>query len=124
MQERLVARRILHIMSDELSFECMTSRLCECGVVIDQYSDAGSRAFQRLLGATIDPVDPDFAPDWVRIVMEYSTLEFTYAADVLPALSGIVRSLEHLSPGKYIAGLWERDIAYQLTWSLSYQNER
>jgi hypothetical protein len=40
----------------------------------------------------------------------------TEPTDMLPALSGIAKSVEHLQPGKYIAGLWERDIALQLGW--------
>jgi hypothetical protein len=63
-----------------------------------------------------------FGFDWSKIVSDYSHLNLTYATNVLPALSGIARSVEHLLPGKYIASLWERNIAYQLTWNLAYQD--
>jgi hypothetical protein len=45
-------------------------------------------------------------------------LDMTNPTDVLPALSGIARYVEHLHPGQYIAGMWEKDIALQLAWHL------
>jgi hypothetical protein len=40
----------------------------------------------------------------------------TVLTDALPALSGLAKSVEYLKPGQYIAGLWERGIAFQLAW--------
>jgi hypothetical protein len=41
----------------------------------------------------------------------------TKLKDMLPALSGLAYHMAHLAPGRYIAGLWERDLAYLLSWS-------
>lgn len=51
-------------------------------------------------------------------MQQYSRTKLTYGKDSLPALSGIAACVGHLNPGKYIAGLWEKDIGIQLGWSI------
>jgi hypothetical protein len=43
-------------------------------------------------------------------------MKLTYREDSLPALSGLAAYVQHLNPGNYIAGLWEKDIGFQLGW--------
>jgi hypothetical protein len=57
-----------------------------------------------------------FGEMWGYIIADYSPLEFTFDRDVLPALSGLVNLTQAFSPGCYIAGLWEKDLHYQLAW--------
>jgi len=55
---------------------------------------------------------------WNDIVSEYSHLSLSFAGDILPALSGIAKTMsELLHCGRYFGGIWERDIHYFLAWS-------
>ncbi|KAF2111545.1 heterokaryon incompatibility protein-domain-containing protein [Lophiotrema nucula] len=123
MQERFLARRVVHFLPHELLFECQSSQICECGErppPQDRHGLRGRKAFRTLFSTR----SPDKLPGmrfghlWSEVIHEYHSLKLTYTDDTLPALSGVARSVEHLGPGKYIAGLWERDIAYQLGWRL------
>jgi len=60
-----------------------------------------------------------FGEAWTEVLREYSRLEMTKKTDILLALSGLAKFVKHLIPGRYIAGLWERDIAFQLAWSIN-----
>jgi hypothetical protein len=60
--------------------------------------------------------EPAFAWEWMVLASDYSKMNLTYGDDSLPALSGLASCMEHLKPGKYIAGLWQHDIVYQLGW--------
>jgi hypothetical protein len=53
---------------------------------------------------------------WASIIEEYSRLTLTFEKDRLPALSGIARLANHFCPGRYVAGLWEKDLPRQLLW--------
>ena len=55
---------------------------------------------------------------WASILEEYTRLDLTFEKDRLPALSGIAKLIESFEPGRYIAGLWEKDLLYQLLWEI------
>jgi hypothetical protein len=57
-----------------------------------------------------------FGEMWGDIVAEYTPLKFTFDRDILPALSGVANLTQAFSPGRYVAGLWEKDLHYQLAW--------
>ena len=119
MQERFLARRIIHFLPDEILFECEHERECECGAASKEESmkrrhGHGYRAFANLRAAP--EMTESFASEWMEIVHGYSKMELTYGQDSLPALSGVAACMEHLKPGKYIAGLWQHHIVYQLGW--------
>jgi len=133
MQERLLARRILYFLPDEIHFECQEEKLCECDAVhvlhskptnidveINDYQSAiGATSSFRLLQAqtSTDALLPmHFGYLWASLVQNFSKLSLTYKEDALPALSGLAHGVLHLKPGDYLAGLWERDIAFQLGW--------
>jgi hypothetical protein len=58
-----------------------------------------------------------FGQMWADIVSDYVSLSLTFARDVLPALSGVANLMPERSPGRYFAGLWERDLHYLLGWT-------
>ncbi|KAF2127844.1 HET-domain-containing protein, partial [Dothidotthia symphoricarpi CBS 119687] len=116
MQERLLATRTVHFLPDEVLYECKTSTRCECGTKND------STLNQITWPPKEKPHNPrwshelEFSREWANIVSDYSKRHLTYANDVLPALSGIARRTLSIQPGKYIAGMWEKGIAFQLSW--------
>jgi len=121
MQERFLARRIIHFLPDEVLFECEQGRECECGAANNEKTlyariYAGYNEFRSLRAATEIP--ESFARDWMAIVHEYSRMELSYGRDSLPALSGLAACMGHLEPGEYIAGLWQHGIVFQLGWHI------
>jgi hypothetical protein len=116
-------------MPEEIHFECREDEACECDtqeIVMrfpgaEKWENWNSSAKQcfKLLQATTSTVSlapGHFGYIWTRIVNDYSELTLMYKADILPALSGLAHEALQHNPGKYLAGLWERDIAFQLGW--------
>jgi hypothetical protein len=121
MQERSLARRIVHFLPHEVRFECQERQTCECSYANQE--DPGFSAFigslkYRELRAASELDEFQFACKWMGIVADYSEMELTRAADRLPALSGFAACMEHLKPGRYISGLWEYGLLFQLCWQL------
>jgi hypothetical protein len=56
---------------------------------------------------------------WVGIVEIYTKCNLTFPTDKLVALSGIARIIEPALDDKYCAGLWEKYLAIELSWSRS-----
>ena len=125
MQERFLACRIIHFLPDEVLFECPAKREYECGAaskedMIPSHCQ-GFRIFADLQAApSMEGLKFGFL--WLAILWDYSKMTLTYGSDSLPALSGLAASVEHLKPGKYIAGLWERDIVLQLGWRVDLRS--
>lgn len=60
---------------------------------------------------------------WLGIVSTYNTLELTYAGDKLPAIAGVAKSFQRRIGERYIAGLWEKDLVFQLGWWRARKSE-
>jgi hypothetical protein len=58
-----------------------------------------------------------FGEMWGDMIAEYTKTKLTYSKDILSALSGVASIMRAFSPGRYIAGLWELDLHYQLSWT-------
>lgn len=58
-----------------------------------------------------------FGEMWGDMIAEYTQTKLTYSKDILSALSGVASIMRAFSPGRYIAGLWELDLHYQLSWT-------
>jgi len=54
--------------------------------------------------------------EWHDAVTEYSGLLATFSSDKLPALAGIARKFHSMRTGTYLAGLWEENLWFQLSW--------
>jgi hypothetical protein len=113
LQERALAHRTVHFLRDEILFECRSSVSCECGRFSDQ--PYGSMAWETGVKA-LPPWDSLIASIWLPLVVDFSECSLTHADDALPALSGIAQRTLSLNPGRYFAGMWERDVAHQLCW--------
>ena len=119
MQERFLARRVIHFLPDEILFECQAGRECECDAARTEKTRYDILdAFRRFifLRAAKYLTEREFAWAWSQITRAYSAAQITYGKDSLPALSGVAACMEHLKLGKYIAGLWEYGIGFHLGW--------
>lgn len=53
---------------------------------------------------------------WRNIATEFATKKITMRTDALPALAGLATIWSYKSLGRYLAGIWEKDILRYLTW--------
>ena len=116
-QERLLPPRVVHFTQHELIFECREGFWCECGI----YKSHGYNQTTPKLSYNqmITKVGPENSERWHDIVSEYSRLDLSFDKDRLPAISGIAKHLQSTSKqelGKYLAGLWEGSLEFDLLW--------
>ncbi|KAK0642899.1 heterokaryon incompatibility protein-domain-containing protein [Cercophora newfieldiana] len=119
-QERLLSHRVLHFTHNEMVWDCRSDWLCECGhdsegEKDESYLQTFHKFRQRLRTKHGDQVW-DVHQQWGQIIESYCSTSLTYESDMLPAISGIVQSLQNTVLGRYFAGLWELDIIPQLMW--------
>ncbi|ETS86568.1 hypothetical protein PFICI_00396 [Pestalotiopsis fici W106-1] len=112
LQERALARRVLHFNSRQLYYEC------DNGIV----SEDGSRQ-TRLHGNLPRPHQKIVQSDkenlhtlWYSLVWEYGERDLTYATDKLPAMSGLARVLSTRIGADYVAGIWSDALIDGLAW--------
>jgi hypothetical protein len=60
--------------------------------------------------------------DWYSLVEEYTNRELSYAADKLPALSGLAHKFAQATDDVYLAGLWKRRSAARHYVEAQYQD--
>lgn len=115
LQEHVLSTRILHYTKTELLFECKTFFRCEC---------SPSRKLLPTTPALIPKATAKLNTDpeavwnaWHRVVEQYSRRHLTHQNDKLPAISGIAGKIQKATSSRYIAGLWEANLALDLMWS-------
>lgn len=115
LQERLLSPRVVYFDLDELKWECNMSIDCQCGgmSVISNFKLDYVAALEGSKG-------PGALPRmWMRISQRYSRLQLTYDTDRVIALAGIAdHALKSGYGGRYLAGLWEHNLVYQLGWEI------
>ena len=121
-QERMLAPRVLHFGPEEIFWECYDRGCCECtpsGAWQNALRDEVSKKdfFGRLIASVSDSHGYN-APEnlWRRIVVAYSPLALTVSSDKLPALSGLADKRRVSTNQKYLAGLWESTLVFDLLW--------
>jgi hypothetical protein len=114
-QERILATRFVHLGKDKIFFECDHGR---------QYEYYKGDHFRSQLCKRLDP-HPRF-DSWYTLVEEYSTRYLTEPTDSLIALSGVAKLFAKRAdnPGKYLAGLWEGNLIYDLLWCVKSPSVR
>ena len=109
-QERLLSPRVVYYAKDELLWECQDMSDCQCGAITVM---ARYKPYYHLSLGKGDPLP--FV--WMRIAERYSCMAFTYESDRMLALAGVAKhALDSGRGGRYLAGVWEQDLAYQLCW--------
>lgn len=129
-QERLLSPRTLHVLRDEMLWECRICGICECGFLNREKAHSGgfsstggvSSDKSRMAMAVYSATDTaDYTADsacrfWFSIVENYSRLALTKESDRLPALSGLATFFSQQFKTRYLAGLWESHLAEGLLW--------
>jgi len=114
LQEHLLSRRVIHFTSSEPRFECRQSCACECSggkLLTPAYSSANAPM-------TITGPKTSLCNLWHRLVKEYSVRHLTFPSDKLPAISGLATRFQEAGLGKYVAGLWVKNIIKDLIWTI------
>lgn len=112
LQERVLARRVLHFNSRQLYYEC------DEGIV----SEDGSRQVRphgnlpRLNQSMVQTEGKDPHTLWYSLLWEYGPRELTYATDKLPAMSGLAKLLSTRIRAGYVAGIWSDALIEGLAW--------
>lgn len=131
-QERILAPRILHVNTDEMFWECKHCTLCECGYLswdrkqsdLEHLDREGllvarpSSTSKSRIARAVDQAAPieNVRLIWQHILKDYTTLALTKESDRLPALSGLANFLSQRFETRYLAGLWEDNLAVELLW--------
>ncbi|KAK6850028.1 heterokaryon incompatibility protein-domain-containing protein [Apiospora arundinis] len=130
MQERLLARRVLHFGREQMFWECSSNFTSESG---DTYTgdNTGHVAalFIKLRKTIREPPEWENESDhWYRLLEEYTTRKLTVSTDKLPALAGAATLTQSrgLRDGSgtptYVAGLWREDLVRGLVWGAEYDH--
>jgi hypothetical protein len=104
-QESMLSRRKLYFGSHQLVFSCSHHSTSETGA--DRLSN-GLEHFPVYLGPRHDR--------WLELVEGFGSLDLTYNADRLPAISGMARLMGH-GAADYYAGHWRQSLLPSLCWS-------
>lgn len=118
-QERHLSPRLLHFTDKELMWECGEFTSCEC---TPKENDRVRPAWLSDKQAVfLDDDTPQINFTWRNLMSISSRLNLTYAADRLPALSGLAKRVQAAKGGvesdEYLAGLWRSDLISFLLWS-------
>ncbi|KZL79463.1 heterokaryon incompatibility protein [Colletotrichum incanum] len=133
-QERLLPGRSLHFGKDQVFWRCSQLFACESlphGIPLKP-EEEHSELEKTLASLRKEPVSGlEFVKDhekimdmWEKLVEEYSGCVLTYEKDKLVALAGVaMATMIRLGPEvsfreRYLAGLWESRLVWQLCWRL------
>jgi len=113
-QERMLSKRIVHFMEQELWWECRHTTTCECRSEYHGKSTFGIEMNQ--IDRMLELSSPDEIQSyWEKIVTIYTTKSLTYPRDIFPGLQGLAK-LVPPAMGRYFAGHWESTLAQSLCW--------
>jgi hypothetical protein len=138
-QESVLPIRKLRLTGDEMIWVCNDGFQCECGHWewdSDKDNEAEYPWIQRQYKPSFYNLKTDFMSnlvelgydkwspyeDWRYVITLFSRTKLTYERDTLSAVSGLAqvvqRATERLNgvPDRYLAGLWENDLARGLAW--------
>lgn len=130
LQERILAKRVLHFCSGQLFWECKHGTSCErFPQGLPPYFDAQDLHFKKFAqisrrpdgdGSTRDPVfSVEHYVMWRKVVKAYSSSLLTYPDDKVVALSGVARLMQRIFLHQYVAGMWRPDLESQLLWQVA-----
>lgn len=122
-QERILSPRILHYTSSQLFWECRECFLAEDNLrpwtVWTAQSGTVCGLARNLYGLTFDPIGRSrLLGIWYNSVVSqsYSRRKLTLPEDKLTAISGVARAFGRHFMTSYLAGLWQLDLPWGLSW--------
>ncbi|KAK0712918.1 heterokaryon incompatibility protein-domain-containing protein [Lasiosphaeria miniovina] len=132
LQERELSPRVVHFSKDTVRWECRGLRASlefpwgdAASFDVGRLLDGGSAARPTALGMPINDSTPlDDATRqrlaWFELVDRYTSRALTHQVDILPAFSGIARTIANSTADEYCAGLWRSYFAHCLLWASNW----
>jgi hypothetical protein len=128
LQERILSPRVVHFAEQQVFWDCREFRACESfsrGALPDAKSPNDYSAVKQLVpGRTSEEYQNQSAymksQYWNLLVTRYALCELTFSTDKLIALSGIAREVHRVVSSEYLAGLWSKELPYNLMWHVSF----
>ncbi|RYP20970.1 hypothetical protein DL765_002507 [Monosporascus sp. GIB2] len=141
LQERVLARRVLHFNNRQMYFECDNGivgevgyreerRYCDIygselelgwvsvGEKDERRGENSAAAGGRGAGGREGSGNRRRGPGniWYELLWAYGDRKLTKATDKLPAMSGLAKLMEKRYGAKYVAGLWSDSLIEGLAW--------
>ncbi|KAK7705784.1 hypothetical protein SLS64_007731 [Diaporthe eres] len=122
LQERVLAKRIIHYNTRQVYFECDQGIFAEDGShKKERYCRLNDRLAPSLEIPTGNSSDslPDYEADlrlWDALVWGYGRRKLSKPTDRLPAISGLARLFHKRFGGQYVAGIWSKAMMEGLAW--------
>ncbi|KAK4675432.1 hypothetical protein QC764_0078050 [Podospora pseudoanserina] len=123
-QERLLAPRIAHFLSDQVYWECHALDASE--VLPEGYQDGLERQTRGMAAITKGLSADELELRWFRLVEDYTATALTYPDDRLLAVSALAKqfsSVAKRNPNDYLAGMWKDSLLPSLVWLLAEYEE-
>ena len=146
-QERLLSKRVLHFTARKIFWECRVTNAteenepprapcyrtpwlregcyCESGPLAKQNVGASKKCFDTWYNIVFMYAVESPLRGRELTVSRYSSREFSYETDVLPALSGLAHAFKAIhgvekvtDTNDYLAGIWRNDLPKGLLWFL------
>ncbi|KAI1107049.1 HET-domain-containing protein [Jackrogersella minutella] len=121
-QEAVLSRRKLVFETQMIYFSCQRSERYETGRM-KEADQLRPRLFQSLRDNTLNDVDAannlraEMLDLWYKKVLwNYTQRQLTNPHDIFAAVSGIAQLAQQSIKSRYLAGLWEADMARGLLW--------
>ncbi|KAK9779972.1 putative Heterokaryon incompatibility domain-containing protein [Seiridium cardinale] len=114
LQERILARRLLHYNSRQLYYECDSGIFGEDGSWQDsRYGESGTLR----LPPSETPIDQSGIHElWYYLVGQYGSRKLTRITDRLPAMSGLAKRFATRIDAQYLAGIWGDELIEGIAW--------
>ena len=118
LQESLLAERTITFNWDEIGWICREVSTCECANALCRYlvRDKTQKAFSH--GKSEALSTHEVKELWASTVMNYCDRALTLEKDIFPAISGVVSRFQRFKKSRYLAGLWESSLVYDMIWSV------
>ncbi|KAI1457407.1 heterokaryon incompatibility protein-domain-containing protein [Annulohypoxylon moriforme] len=138
VQERFLARRLVHFTRSQIFWECLECTHCEAEPkesllnldreVVNRTGN-WSYAYPKLTMAKIRTKSTAHLPkslydsfahkSWRAIVTKYTSCYLTHESDKLAAISGIAKIFREFNGDRYLAGLWRDKLYLHLLWKVN-----
>ncbi|KAH6637396.1 heterokaryon incompatibility protein-domain-containing protein [Boeremia exigua] len=121
LQERLLAKRMVHFTCKELIWECRSSVDCECGD-LQNPETSGQFGIGKSLKTEYARIirhgnSNERLSFWQTVSTQFSLRCITRPSDRPPALSSIAKQIDMPGIfGRYLAGIWEYTLPGGLLW--------
>ncbi|RGP69898.1 heterokaryon incompatibility [Fusarium longipes] len=125
LQERYLSPRTVHFASAQMYFECRSGFHAQDNHMKQKYNEEDFKIHRRVT----EKHDDEPRDAWDSIVRRYTERHLTVESDKLPAIGGLAarvfleRDLDNGPSEEYLAGLWRKDLIWNLTWMIDIANE-